>query len=249
MKNPAQEYRFKIDAFTPDTIPMARLAEYLTDLAALLGHQHSVHFVRMEEGSTVLVHSVEYEDVPKVQQRLIAVVAQEGPPDAMKAFAALDQKLAKDNAVGKLQGYNDNDIIRFPGRERPEPFVYGPVKQQGSIDGVLIRIGGKDETVPVHLESENIIYQCNTSRQMASQLAHNLFGPVLRVHGSGRWQREEDGTWTMLRFNISHFEVLDDSPLTEAVKRLRAIEGSDWKTLEDPFAELDRIRHEPDEIH
>jgi hypothetical protein len=33
----AAEYRFRIDAFTPETMPMARLAEYMSQLAQLLG--------------------------------------------------------------------------------------------------------------------------------------------------------------------------------------------------------------------
>jgi hypothetical protein len=42
------EYVFRIDAFTPDTLPMARLAEYLSALAKLLGHQEHTHFVRVD---------------------------------------------------------------------------------------------------------------------------------------------------------------------------------------------------------
>lgn len=248
MRQP-QEYRFEIDAFTPDTMPMARLAEYMTDLAALLGHTHSVHFVRLEPGSTVLVQSVAYEDVPKVEERLTAVRLQEGAPDAMRAFAALDQKLAKDNAVGVLHGLKEAVVIRFPGRERPAPVTYGPINESGCLDGVLIRIGGKDATVPAHLQNEGMIYQCNTSRQMARTLAPHLFGSVLRVYGEGRWIREEDGTWTMRRFNITRFEILDEHPLTQVVDRLRAIEGSEWKEMQAPLAELDRIRHGSDEVH
>ncbi|MFZ0864037.1 MAG: hypothetical protein ABR881_23780 [Candidatus Sulfotelmatobacter sp.] len=33
-----REYRFEIDAFTPATIPMARLAEYVSDLAKIFGN-------------------------------------------------------------------------------------------------------------------------------------------------------------------------------------------------------------------
>lgn len=46
------EYVFWIDAYTPATIPMERLAEYLTALAKMLGHGGSVHFNRLEKGST-----------------------------------------------------------------------------------------------------------------------------------------------------------------------------------------------------
>ena len=44
----ALEYRFEIDAFTPDTIPMARLAQYLGDIARMMGQEASVHFARVD---------------------------------------------------------------------------------------------------------------------------------------------------------------------------------------------------------
>ena len=54
------EYLFKIEAFTPETMPMARLAKYLTELAAILGESKSVHLIRIESGSTALVHKIEH---------------------------------------------------------------------------------------------------------------------------------------------------------------------------------------------
>jgi hypothetical protein len=45
-----------IDAFTPSTIPLLRLAEYLHDFAILLGNEKSVHpGERLEQGSTILL--------------------------------------------------------------------------------------------------------------------------------------------------------------------------------------------------
>jgi len=46
------EYRFKIDAYTPDTMPMSRLAEYMRELSEMLGEPSAVHFERLEPGST-----------------------------------------------------------------------------------------------------------------------------------------------------------------------------------------------------
>src|SRR3954470_2064149 len=61
---------FYIDVYSPDTIPMAKLAEYMADFAALLGKEHGVHFDHLESGSTTIVSRVEYEDLPKVTTRL-----------------------------------------------------------------------------------------------------------------------------------------------------------------------------------
>ena len=51
--NEDYEYRFRIDVFKPDTMPMGRLAEYMADLSQLLGEKEQVHFVRLEEGSKI----------------------------------------------------------------------------------------------------------------------------------------------------------------------------------------------------
>ena len=48
--NDQHEYRFVIDALSPDTLPMARLAEYMGELARLLGRPDQVHFERLGGG-------------------------------------------------------------------------------------------------------------------------------------------------------------------------------------------------------
>ena len=41
----------RIDGFTPYTLPMGRLAEYLKDLAAIFGTQTDAHFIEVGDGS------------------------------------------------------------------------------------------------------------------------------------------------------------------------------------------------------
>ena len=45
-------YELHIDAFTPASIPMSRLAEYMADFAVLLGHQEHVHFDKLKPGGS-----------------------------------------------------------------------------------------------------------------------------------------------------------------------------------------------------
>ena len=248
MPRETREFGFKIDCFTPETIPMARLAEYMADLAALLGTAESVHFVRLEGGSTTLIQSVEYEAIPKVQQRIHGVLTKESSPDAISAYARLDEMLAKDNATGELIELGDAPtprVLNFPGRERPKPMVYGPMTQEGSLDGVLIAVGGKNDPVPLHLEYGNIVHNCLAERPLAINIASNLFGPTLRVFGRGRWKRQESGCWEMLRFTVSEFKVLDQESLPEAVVELRKIEGP-RADLEDPIGALADLRGSDD---
>ncbi len=239
----AKDLVLKIEAYAPETIPMSRLAEYMTDLAMLLGEKASVHFVRLDPGSTQLVHRIDHEAVPKVEERLRQVKTGSGPSEAQRAVAEIDRRLAADNASGVLKEESGAEIIPFPGINRFVEPEYGPFNEPGSIDGVIIRVGGQRQKVPVHLETRTgFETHCETTREIAKELGKLLYGPEVRCIGSGRWHRDGEGTWEMLKFTISGFSILDDRPLAEVVAELRAVEESGWKELADPWAELSELR-------
>ena len=78
---------------------MSRLAEYMAELARLLGEQEHVHFSHLEPGSAVLVSRIEEIAEPKVGERLRTVREGHGSKDAMQAYKALDDMLAKDTPL------------------------------------------------------------------------------------------------------------------------------------------------------
>lgn len=108
------EFRLTIDAFTPSTIPMYRLAEYMADFAVLLGNEKSVHHGGLVKGSTILVAKVEWEAEPKVRERLHAVRNRSGNDRVMEAAARLDDRLAQDNAKGMIADPAGAKVIEFP---------------------------------------------------------------------------------------------------------------------------------------
>ena len=225
----SHEYRLKIDVFTIPSLPMARLAEYMAELARLLGEQDLVHFSHLQPGSAVLVSNIDAPAAPKVSERLEKVKGGYAPRDAMQAYKALDTLLAKDNAVATLTVDGGAEVIAFPGRNRPKSVRYGPFREDGSLDGVVIRIGGRDDTIPVLLkDAEGAEYPCQTTIELSKQLALHYRTATVRVHGSGKWVREESGLWALQQFDINSFEVLDDGPLTDVVSNLRAVEGGEW---------------------
>ena len=93
----SDEYRLKIEAYTPDTMPMERLAEYLAELAQMLGESTSVHFVRLEPGSTSVIHRIEREAVPKIKTRTASVRRGIGPRDSVRAYRKINRMLREDN--------------------------------------------------------------------------------------------------------------------------------------------------------
>ena len=249
MSEPAHSYRFAINAWNPERLPMARLAEYMAELAGLFGAHDHVHFDRLEPGSTVLVQHVDPDGVPPVQKRLDAAVSSDPPRDIAKCLRGIDDRLAEDGASASVHGGNGAEILSFRGRERTKALSLGSFRQDGYFDGMLIRVGGKDDTVPVHLQDGDVIHARNATREMARRLATHLFDGTVRVFGNGRWKRNREGRWVLLRFDVKDFEVLDDTPLPTVVQQLREVPGSGWSQIDDPFAELRRLREETEHDH
>ncbi|WP_316174436.1 MULTISPECIES: hypothetical protein [unclassified Bradyrhizobium] len=245
-----QQYRLKIDVFNVDSLPMSRLAEYMAEFAVLLGERERVHFSHLEKGSTVLVSSIEPVAFPNVSDRVARVSRGHGPKDAMQAYKNIDNLLAKDGAVAELIAPAHNVIIEFPGRNRPKPVHYGPFREIGTLDGRIIRIGGRDETIPVWLKDGDVEYHCNVrGEDVARRLAPYYLNGVIRVHGSGKWVREENGTWKLEQFDINDFEVLDESPMTEVVGKLRSVEGCTWHESEDALSDILGLRRDERDRH
>ncbi len=233
-------YRFKIDAYTPETMPMARLAEYMAELASMLGEPKAVHFQRILPGSTIIVHRVEVEAVPKVRERLKGVRRREAPADALRAFNRVNKMLKEDNGVGVLQD-RGAVVIQFPGRDTVEE-KYPPIRQEGTIEGFLVGIGGSDESVHVRLMVEDReVTGIHTDRSIAKQLRHLLFDHV-RLRGRGSWTRDPESGWILKSFKIEGFEGLNDASLSDALAELRTLPlHFEAGALE----ELEMIRHGP----
>jgi len=247
----SKSYTLYIEAYTPETIPMARLAQYMQNLAAMLGHEAAVHFHDLKPGSTRLVTRIDHEDVPKVATHLAQVKRGEGGPEATKAQAEIDRLLAEDNATGFV--YEDDDasakIIAFPGVTRPKPTTFGPFNQEGSLDGILISVSGADQTVHLQLQNGEIKYTgIDTNRETARRLAKHMYEPV-RVFGTGRWLRDQDGKWILKKFKVESYNVLASDDLKDAIDQMRNIEGSEWKTMDDPISALKALRDKGNGLH
>lgn len=219
------EYVFRIDVFTPETLPLKRLAEYLAALAKMFGHPEHTHFAGLAHGSALLRSRVDAVDAPKVATRLDTIRLGTAPKDALAAKEELENLLANDNAAGELtDALSGAVVLPFVGRDRPKPILFPPFREDTTIDGQLVNIGGKDTTAHATLQDGDVYHTgIVMNRSMARDLAPLLYGPQLRFYGSGRFQRLANGEWKMIEFGVAKFEVLQGKTAAEALADLRGI--------------------------
>jgi hypothetical protein len=247
-----KEFHFKIEGtidgveMTPFTIPMARLALYLADLAQLMGHRESVHLIAVAEGSTQPIIYIDAEEESRVMHRVRTAQRGMGPHEANRAYKKLDHKLREDNAIATIVNFSQSaEVIEFPGRNANLPQAYGPIKEQASVVGELKRVGGFDPTVPIHLQrNDQTIFYCETDQRIAKLLAPLLYSTI-RVHGTATYNRGKEGLWKVEHFKIQSFDPtpLSDESFSVTLDKLRAIPGSEWDEVADPLEELRKIRH------
>ena len=254
MANNPIKYKFWIDAYSPMTMPMARLGEYMAELGHLMANEASVHFRELEEGSTVVAVDVEFEAYPKVRNRLHAARTADDK-DAVQIFNRLNKMLRDDNAVGCIlteENQHLAEVLHFPGREIPAPQVIGPFTEPATIKAKLFRIGGRDQTAHAQLiDSTGRIWNGTLTQQQAAEMAAADGGGLYQwflVSGTARWIRTEEESWDLKGFSITDFRLLPESSLKQEIEALRNIEGSEWGGI-DPSVFIEKLRRDDDEIH
>jgi hypothetical protein len=235
-------YDFRIDAWLPETLPLKRLAEYGSELAKLFGSVEQVHLLKIRRGSAIPELAVNHAARQAVEKRLSLVGSPNAPAELTRTFQVLNSYLREDGASAVLRRKGGAKLIDFPGRKTPlaDEVV---VHEAGTLDGVVIRVGGKDDTVPLWLEGEGgERLTCSTSRPIAKDLARHLYGDPVRVSGQGKWRRGPDRVWHMESFVIKTWDKLDAGDLKSAIAQIRAVPGSEWNDMENPQEVWRQIR-------
>jgi hypothetical protein len=247
-QNDAPEFRFNLgDAYPHDRFPMKRLSEYLEQITLMFGEDEHVYFIRLEEGSTVLVARTEPDYVPQLEDNLEAIVRGDAPAQRIAAFDAVRRMFREDDSEGYILTPESAKIIEFPRSENLsdlEP-VFGPFSQYEKFTGVPTWVGGEKALKRVALKERNgTNRRFDADENLAGRIAKHLWKATIRVEGTAKWLRDAHGKWILREFKASDFDVLPDTALDEDVAALRAIPGK-WKDG-DPIHEMDIIRHEDD---
>lgn len=231
-----REFRWIIRGATPETIPMARLAEYMQNLAKVLGEERFVHFDRIERGSVQLVAHVERPAITRVTSRVAAVRGGSAPTDAMRGYNQINTMLEEDRGTATLKR-GSATIIRFRGVEERKPAGL-EVQNAGYVSGYLYWLAESRNGITARIQpaAGNVVH-CIAAREIGKRLRSHLFETV-RVYGTGTWRRGHDGQWNVLNLEISDFKKVEGASLRRVIDKIRDLDV-EWP--DDPLGVLDDI--------
>ena len=216
---------------------MARLAEYMREIATLLGEVQDVHFSHVQKGSLRLVAQVAPGRASgRVQARTDAIRRQKAPAEAMRAYIRINQMVAEDGGPARMT-FGGGVVLRFPGHV-PEKASIVTLVDSATITGRLYAlIEDQSGQLKARIRPRNGSghIACTAEGHVGKQL-RNYFLEAVRVRGRGVWARSTDGEWICQSLHIEEVYPVKDASLRDAINALRSIE-SDWS--EDPLADWD----------
>ncbi|MGB0072795.1 MAG: hypothetical protein WBP71_07585 [Terracidiphilus sp.] len=238
------------EEWTPETMPMARLVEYLADLAIIFGHEEHVHLIKVSDGSTQPIFWMHPTIADQAIFRMRRAEKEEGDPKAISAYKRINVRLITDNGRADVVDMKETDekakIIEFPGKLEAHRKIRS-IRESASIAGELRRVGGIDKSIHLLIrQPDGAIISVESDEAFAKRLEREgwLF-KLIRIHGIATWERDESGTWHLEKFKAHSYdpEPLVDEPFADTIKALRSIPGNKWNDLTDPLGELEKMRH------
>ena len=218
-----EELEFVIPAFTPETMPLPRLLQYLGEIATVVGVADDMHLIRIEESSTKPVFKMPRATAALARQRADEVRQGRGSSAQRGAFDRIRQMVRHDGDEPASLRDRAGEILSFFPIEAPDAVV-ASVRQPTTFDGTLMRVGGVGDYSAIQMQdaSGKIYSGFTASRSNAKAMGSLLFEP-LRVTGIGSWERMRSGAWNLSKMLISSFERIEDETAEEVMRRLGAV--------------------------
>lgn len=229
------QYELHVLGTSKKTLSLDDFADLAKRLADLLGEQEHVHFSALKDGSARILAKVEL----SARQNVVVQLAKMRRGDAPAKVTKLNDYLGSKGWRGELKNADGGVLIVFPGTPPKKPEQVQTIYQTDTLIGQVIKIGGRDNTVPMTLKTpDGAFVDVNVKgRDEARKLAKHLFGADIKVNGNATWIRDEEGQWTCSAMEVLSFEETDSSSLVDLFEVLRRVPGNHWHQLEDPIAE------------
>jgi hypothetical protein len=218
-----EELSFVIPGHTPETMPLTRLMEYLQQIAHVLGASDKLHLVAVRESSCAPVFHTDAATALTVRERAYRVQRGDGTRKQMDGINQIRRMLREDGVNNRPALFRSPNAIFLQINAAPKETALSGVRQSGSVDGAVIKIGGAGESAAIQLQDLDgkIVSGFTAKRTLAKDLAHHMWEPV-RLHGVGQWGRSEEGEWSLEKMLVNSFEPLADESLGATMAKLRA---------------------------
>lgn len=239
------KYTFKIEGFTPETMPFGRLIDYYAELKRLLGLPDHLHLVDITKSSHANGLAVDPDYEKKFTERLLMIKEGKAPKSAMRARDQINFMLREDGTSADFIGPDGSNIIPFPGKKADDNVVYS-ICDKAEFSGELYHIAGSHNDVKLRISTDTFgVVYCHANREMGIALRDFLFEQV-KITGQGNWQRSADGAWTVSDVTITDYAPISKGNLRDTVDRLRALD-IDWP--EDVLGEIDDLEERSRQFH
>jgi hypothetical protein len=235
-------YELHVFGTRPKALALHDFGELVKRFADLLGNAEKIHFGALRPGSARILVKVDEEAFTDVKVQLVTARMQ---GESSTKVVRMDEYLSAHGWHGEVRNREGSVVLSFPGKlNATEPQEQRTVQQIDTLVGQVIKIGGRDESVPMTLETSDGTYiDVNVrGRDLAKKLAPYLFGKDIRIRGLATWKRDVDGEWSCSGMLVDHFEDLDNTSLTELFGSLRELDGNGWNALDDPIEDWKKLR-------
>ncbi len=236
-----EDISFVIPCYTPETMPLNRLIDYLQQMAVVLGDPENLHLIEIRKSSTAPVLRTPIATALAVRERAQCVQRGEGTKRQTEAYNRIRHMIRRDAGATvsrerpALLRTSTQVFLEIPAAPKDTGVVEG-LRQFTTIDGQLTRVGGAGEDAALQVQQLDgrVMSGFTAKRALAKELASLLYEPV-RLMGVGQWYRNEEAHWTLDRMLVQSYERLEDEDALVTVERLRKLNvkwpSDAWDTM------------------
>lgn len=223
-----ERFEFVLPGYTPETMPLDRLIEYLNQLMVILGNPSDLHLIKIEKSSTKPVFLMPHHAAARARKRARDTWEGGGPLRSREAYRRIRRMVSEDGGKPAVLTSKSATILEFPSVDLGADQEIGSVRQASTVTGELIRVGGETEFDQILLRdvSGAVISGCFATKDVAKQLAKHLH-EFVRLQGIASWHRDRHGKWQIQRMKVQSFERMETDSLSDAIAAAQST-VTDW---------------------
>ncbi|MEM6890892.1 MAG: hypothetical protein AAF636_22560 [Pseudomonadota bacterium] len=224
------ELVFVLKGVQPEQLSIGRLAAYMKEFASLLGSPDRSFFSGVRNGSTCIAAKLAPGEIGKARSRVFDASKGFAPAEATNAYEKLAQMAENDQLAARVVG-KTGTVIHFPrgSNKRTELSVFERGHVTGRLSGIVDDKSGA--TVRIRPMDGGPLVYASANNKMADSLG-SYFRKLVRVYGTGKWTRDDNGRWVCSKMQIDEIHTVEDVNIRQAIHAMRELE-IEW--AEDPF--------------